>query len=93
MREKIKHWFSDGVDFKEFIAVCIISILGYLVYFVCKKMMGIGLVELDIEFLKIIASLLTIVLCFYYGGNSAEKIIQSFYNNKKKNNESGDIYE
>ena len=88
MGEKIKeivHWFSDGVDFKEFIALCIISILGYLVYFTCKKMMGIGLAELDIEFLKIISTHLIIILAFYYGCGSADNIIKSLFNKNKNN--------
>jgi hypothetical protein len=88
MGEKIKevvHWFSDGVDFKEFIALIIISIFGYLMYFACKKMMGIGLVELDIEFLKVISTHLIIILAFYFGCGSAENIIKSLFNQNKSN--------
>ena len=92
MGEKIKevvHWFSDGVDFKEFIALIIIAILAYLVYFMCEKMMGTGLESLDIEFLKIISTHLIIILAFYYGCGSAENIIKSLFN-KNKNNKSGE---
>lgn len=82
--EQIFHWWQDGVSFKETIALSIIFIFGYLVYFACKKMMCVGLVELDIEFLKITSSLLTIIICFYFTGSSAETIIQTFFNNKIK---------
>lgn len=69
--------------------MCIVSIFGYSVYFTCKKMMGTGLKEVDIEFFKIVSTNIVIILCFYYGGNSARDIIQSLFNDSKlfnKNN-------
>lgn len=98
MGKKVKEflsWWNDGIDYKEFLALIIISIFGYLVYFACKKMMGNGLAELDIEFLKIISTQIVIILCFYFAGGSAENIIQSLFNvrSKKINNGSGDISE
>lgn len=85
LKDKVLNWWSDGVDYKEFLALLIIGIFAYLVYFACEKMMGVGLVELDIEFLKIISTNLIIVLAFYFGGGSAEKIIQSLFSSKVKN--------
>lgn len=92
--DKVIHWWSDGINFKEFIALIIISIFAYLVYFACKKMMGNGLDVLDIEFLKIISSQIVIILCFYFAGGSAEKIIGIFFNKRldkhNKNNNGGE---
>lgn len=90
MSEKVKKflsWWNDGIEFREFIALLIISIFGYSIYIICNKMMGIGLDVNDIELYKIINSNVLVILCFYFGGYSAEKIIDSIFNKKSFNDE------
>jgi hypothetical protein len=87
MSKKFLSWWNDGISLKETIALLILGVFGYLVYFACKKMMGVGLTDQDIELVKVISTQILIILCFYYGGGSANSIIQSIFNKKINNTE------